>query len=274
MENTKIQLTEEKETLLATLYAKALESRAPDSILGDTMADDVVRRIDYDFAKLKLRKDDPFSVAIRAKYLDAWTLDFFARQPSAVVLNLGCGLDSRVFRIDPPASVDWYDVDYPEVIALRRRLFPECSHCHMVGSSVTESDWLEAIPGDRPVLMVAEGLLPYLQPADGIALLRRIVAHFPQGEMVFDPWTRLAVRLYRLQPTVRSTGATMAWGIDDPQELEQAVPGLRFADERCLLDPAQIPELARLSASTRAAARIFSRVPLLRRMARLLRYRF
>jgi len=34
-------------------------------------------------------------------------------------------MDSRVFRVDPPASVQWFDVDYPDVIDLRRSLFPE-----------------------------------------------------------------------------------------------------------------------------------------------------
>ena len=38
--------------------------------------------------------------------------------------HLGAGLDTQVFRIDPPSKVDWYDVDDPEVIAVHERLLP------------------------------------------------------------------------------------------------------------------------------------------------------
>jgi len=97
-----VTLAKEKETLLITLYAKAEESRLPDSLLRDRFAAEAVRRIAYHFAKLKVRRDTMIGVAMRAKILDDWTSDFIARNPGATVLHLGCGLDSRVFRLDPP----------------------------------------------------------------------------------------------------------------------------------------------------------------------------
>ena len=78
---------------------------------------------------------------------------------SSTVLHLGCGLDSRVFRIDPPATVRWYDVDLPDVIDLRRRLYPERHDYELIATSVTDLRWLDGIPADRPVLVVAEGLV-------------------------------------------------------------------------------------------------------------------
>jgi len=64
------------------------------------------------------------------------------------MLHLGCGLDSRVYRIDPPASVRWFDVDYPEVIALRRHLYPERAGYRVIGSSLADLSWLAEVPGD------------------------------------------------------------------------------------------------------------------------------
>jgi O-methyltransferase involved in polyketide biosynthesis len=61
------------------------------------------------------------------------------------VLHLGCGLDSRVFRIDPLATVHWYDIDFPDVIELRRRLYPERHDYTLIPASVTEAGWLDAI---------------------------------------------------------------------------------------------------------------------------------
>src|SRR5690349_25082298 len=104
---------------------------------------------------------------------------FLADQPEAVVLHLGCGLDARVYRIDPPATVDWYDLDYPPVIELRQQLLPNREHYILIGSSVTDLTWLEPIPRGRPVLVIAEGLVPYLIEADLRRLLTRVVDTFP-----------------------------------------------------------------------------------------------
>jgi O-methyltransferase involved in polyketide biosynthesis len=53
-----------------------------------------------------------------------------ADHPDAVVLDLGAGLNDRMFRIAPPPTVDRYDVDFPEVIALRRSALREHAQAH------------------------------------------------------------------------------------------------------------------------------------------------
>jgi O-methyltransferase involved in polyketide biosynthesis len=98
-------LTGEKETLLITLFAKAAESRLSDSLLSDTFAAEAVRRLDYDFARLKVTRDMMVGLAMRARMLDDWVRAFIAANPGASVLHLGCGLDIRVFRVDPPRGV-------------------------------------------------------------------------------------------------------------------------------------------------------------------------
>src|SRR5690349_14204327 len=108
-------------TMLCTLYLRAYESRSGHSILADHAAAEAVDRIDYDFDRIKKYinpSSNQFLVALRAKQLDLWAADFFARHPEAVVLHLGCGLDSRAFRLNPPAGVRWFDVDVPAVIEL------------------------------------------------------------------------------------------------------------------------------------------------------------
>ncbi|CCV16220.1 hypothetical protein [Mesorhizobium sp. STM 4661] len=91
MAGEKVHLTKEKETLLITVYGKALESRLPNSLLKDHFADEAVRRIDYDFSGLKVDDNLDVSLAIRAKTLDDWTSAFLAKNPNAIVLHLGCG---------------------------------------------------------------------------------------------------------------------------------------------------------------------------------------
>ncbi|HUH71517.1 MAG TPA: hypothetical protein VLZ05_23120 [Mycobacterium sp.] len=98
-----------------------------------------------------------------------------------------------------------------------------CSPAQLLGP------WLlDAIPANKPVLVVAEGLTPYLRAADGAAMLRRIIGHLPGGEMIFDGWSRAGIWLLQRYPPVKASGAELDWSIDDPHELEKAVPGLVF----------------------------------------------
>ncbi len=272
MKRIKVGLTGEKETLLVTLRARALESGMPGSVLKDRLAADVVRRLDYDFSRLKVGEDDAVALALRARALDRWTSDFLERHPEgATVLDLGCGLDGRVCRVDPPAAVAWFDVDYPDVIALRRRLFGAREGSTPVGSSVTDPAWLAAVPQDRPAIVVAEGLLAYLPEEEVPALLRRLVGHLPSGEIVFDAFSRLGLWLVAANPMIRATGARLRWSLDDPRDLEAQVPGLAFVEERAVFGPG---DTWRLSPLTRFWVDSVGALPVLRRIGRLLRYRF
>jgi O-methyltransferase involved in polyketide biosynthesis len=284
MDVEKVRLTKEKETYLSTLYGKALDSRAENPILGDTFADEVVRRIDYDFEKLKLAKGGSITLPMRAKHLDSWTREFLAAHPNSTVLHLGCGLDSRVFRIDPPATVRWYDVDLPDVIELRRRLYPERHDYEMIAvTSVTHLHWLDGIAADRPVFVVAEGLVSYLSPKDGIALFNRVTEQFPSGQIVFDAYSRLTVRLINLavrlttlrsKPTATGTRVFLPWGIDDPRALEKQVPRLRLVTAVSFLTMPELVKLLLHSRAQRMVYRVMEHWAWYRRSMQHLRYEF
>jgi O-methyltransferase involved in polyketide biosynthesis len=122
----------------------------------------------------------------------------------------------------------WYDIDLPDVIALRRRLCPQRAGLHTIAASVTDPGLLDTIPAALRVLVVAEGLTPYLRTADGVAMLARIVEHLPSGEMIIDGYSRAGLWLLRRYPPVKASGAQLDWSIGDPRELEKAVPGLVF----------------------------------------------
>lgn len=266
-----VNLTREQETLLITLYAKAGESALPGSLLNDTYAAEAVRRIDYDFSRLKVARKLMIGLAIRAHTLDTWTREFMAAHPGCTVLHLGCGLDTRVFRVDPPADVAWFDVDFPAVIDLRRQLYPDRPGYRLVGASVLEDGWLNEVPRDRPAMVVAEGLIMYLEVAEIQQLFQALTSHLPGGEAAFDAFSRLGVKLIGQQRSLRATGATLKGGIDDPHALEALVPGLRFVAEVPAYDPSQVHRFGRL---TQWAFQLFLAVPALRRLGRFLRYQF
>ncbi|MGD3106385.1 class I SAM-dependent methyltransferase [Streptomyces sp. YGL11-2] len=268
---SKVQLTGAKETLLATLYGRAVDSRAKKPILGDTMAVDAVRRLDYDFRKLRMRGGDAAGVALRARQLDVWTARFLARHEEATVVHLGCGLDTRVYRLAPGPRVRWYDVDFPEVIDLRRQLYPERPGYAEIPTSVTAPDWVDGLPSDRPTMIVAEGLLMYLTEKDVTTLLRRLIAHAPSGELAFDAFSRFAVRAARLNTVIVRTGSTLHWGTD-PAGISRLSPRLEIVENISAMD---LPGIEKLPVAYRAAARIAARIPGgLRDMSRLYNCRF
>ncbi len=270
----KIHLIKEKETYLATLYGKALDAAVEHPILGDRFAADAVARIDYDFKELKLPNGGEITLPMRAWHFDQWTRAFLTANPKSTVLHLGCGLDTRVYRIDPGPQVRWYDVDMPDVIELRKQLYPDRVGYQLIGSSVTDLAWLDAIPGKTPVLVVAEGLVMYLPEKDGTALFRRIAEQFPSGQIMFDGYSGSMVRLVSRLATVRGAKVDLVWGVDDPHDLEQQVPNLRLVESVPFLT---MPELiSRLSTNRFRAAMygFMGRLSFYRNLIRHLRYEF
>lgn len=268
----KITLTGAPETMLATLYGRAQDAKSSNSVLHDHYAAEAVERIDYDFSKTKVKGTQAIGVALRARQLDVWTSEFLTAHREATVLHLACGLDTRVFRINPAETVRWVDVDYPDVIALRRRLLPERGDDYrMIESSVTDEAWLADIPADRPTLAVFEGLTMYLTAPEGQALIRRITNRFPSGQLAFDCYGTIGIKLQKLVPAVRNAGATLHWGIDDPAQIEVLHPGLRCIDD---LRSTDVAGEEYLPLSGRIQMKVISHIPALRDIGRIMRFSF
>jgi O-methyltransferase involved in polyketide biosynthesis len=273
-EKLHVDLSGAPQTMLATFYAKALDAGLPKPILGDRFAKEIVDRIDYDWKRTSITAANSPSVTTRSAHFDGWARQFLASRPKAAkstVLHLGCGLDSRVFRIGPGPDVEWYDVDYPEVADLRSQLYPERDHYHVISASVTDPAWFAEIPRDRPILMIGEGLTMYLTEQDGVALLRRVVAHAPSGELQFDAFNTLGIKSQWMNPVVRRSGATLYWGIDEPGDVLDEVPGTRLLSWASAVES---DTFKRLPGYYRLMVKVMTSVPALRYMAQYHRYAF
>ncbi|MCW2730837.1 MAG: O-methyltransferase domain protein [Mycobacterium sp.] len=266
-----VDLSGAPQTMLATLHAKALDADRPDSVLHDTWAREIVGRLDYDWSRTSMTPRNAPSVSMRSAHFDRWTRQFLAVHPRATVVHLGCGLDSRYLRLDPGPDVEWYDVDYPDVAELRRKLLPSREHNHVVAASVTETGYLKDVPDDRPTLALGEGLTMYLTCNDGIALLRSIVGHFPAGELQFDAFNAVGIKSQWTNAVVRRAGVTLHWGINGPDDILDAVPGTRLL---AWVPVFEAEAFASLPGGYRVMAAVMNRVPVLRTMAQFHRYAF
>jgi O-methyltransferase involved in polyketide biosynthesis len=270
-EKLRVDLSGAPQTMLATLYAKALDADLERSILDDRHAKEVVERIDYDWSKTAITPRLSPSVTTRSAHFDKWVRQFLTVHPQSTVLHLGSGLDTRYFRVEPGPSVEWYEIDYPDVAELRRQLLPTPEHYHVVAASVTDPAWLRDIPADRPTLALGEGLTMYLTEQDGAALLRRIVEQFPSGELQFDAFSRFGIKSQWTNTVVRRSGAMLYWGIDGPDDILEAVPGVRLLAWASPFDDAVFRDVWW---AYRLMSKVMSSVSVLRYMAQYHRYAF
>ncbi len=119
--------------------------------------------------------------------------------------------------------------------------------------------------------MIGEGLTMYLTREDGTALLRRVVEHAPSGELQFDAFNRLGIKSQWMNAVVRRSGATLYWGIDGPDDIVDAVPGVRLLAWVSALESDTFKKLAWYY---RVMTKVMSVAPALRYMAQYHRYAF
>jgi len=224
-EITNQDLSGVSETLLIPLYNRAMESQRPDAIMEDEKAVALVTQMSYDFDQVrKIRMTEANKVAriMLTREMDHYARDFLSRHPQAVVVHIGCGLDSRFERVDN-GQVEWYDLDLPNVIELRRQLIgDEGERYHLQGCSVLEDAWLEAVKvhSQRPFLFLAENVFVYFMEAQVKSLVLRLRDHLPGAELVFDGWTPFFVWLCNRQLSSSKFAGLLHWGFWRSQALE------------------------------------------------------
>ena len=255
-ESTHPNLSGVAETLLITLYIRATESQRPDALIKDERADALVRRLDPEILRktLALTEDTGRLVLIlKSREFDRFAQDFLKRHPDAVVVHIGCGLDTRFDRLDN-GQVEWYDLDLPEVIDLRRELIGgEGGRYHLLAGSVLEDAWLETVSAhgmclhrQRPFLFLAEGVFMYFTEDQVKSLVLRLKEYFPAAELVFDAYSPFMRWAHNLRVIRKRVGAHLNWDLKHSRDLEgwgAASPtgaGIRLLDERF---PFQFPEV-------------------------------
>ena len=193
----KLDLSGVEETALLTLFARAIESQSEDPILEDKKIENLIEQIDPILqkqnskmaAQLRKRAIDPrltVHIQIRAKKYDDYALSFLERHPEGVIINIGCGLDTRFFRINN-GKVSFFDLDLPDMIRFKRQLIDENERYRMIGQSVLEFGWMEPIAAlNLPAMILAEGVFMYLPKEKVKALVLELQRQFPESELVCE----------------------------------------------------------------------------------------
>ena len=239
---TATSLKDASETLLIPVYVRAMESQRLDAMIKDEKAAALVTKmmaddsIGIDFSQVKQVKLNELLNTMRmifTREFDRYTRDFLNRHAGAVVVHIGCGLDTRFEREDN-GKVEWYDLDLPDVIELRRKLFGDEGDRHqLLGCSVLEETWLEAVEAHsaRRFLFLAETVFVYFNEEQVKSLVLMLRDHFPGAELVFDGWRPFEVWLGNRYLTNSTFAGLMQWGFWRGQEIEDWGEGIHLLDE-------------------------------------------
>lgn len=266
-----------EQTAFLTAYARALDNRSPTPILGDEFSDQIVGRIDYDFAGFRIPASVVRQTALRAKLLDKRVGKFITRHPEAIVVDLGAGLGTPRLRVAPPAGVGWYSIDLPRVIALRDTLIPAAAQDHSIAADLTFTDWTADIPIGRPTMVIADGLFAFLSEPQVIVLLGHVIDYFGTGELAFNDYGQvgpLSSLAMKLAPRGMFSVLRHVWanpGFADPHTPQRWDPRLRLVEQACLAHAAEVDSFP---GAARMVTRLAGRFKAVAGKARVLRYRF
>ena len=206
-------------TLLIPLAARALgDAMFHAKAVHDVYAAQALRSLDTDVSLFLDDRISVYGVLSRTRIFCDLARHFFSRFPDALGVNLGCGL-SHYFQWLDQHTNHWLDADLPQVMALRKQLLPAGGkRLRYAEVDISQPGWWARLklPRQRdgvPVLLICEGVLMYLEPAQVQSVLREFGENAPVGsELLCDTLCWMAVGCAALHPSVRHTQAQFRWG--------------------------------------------------------------
>lgn len=157
---------------------------------------------------------------MRARQYDEIVRDFIRHKSRPIIIQLGCGLDSRINRVADNALM-WYDLDYPDVIELRKKYYNDNGFYTMISSSVTDFSWLDKITySSENVLIIAEGLSMYLSENDMKNLIENFRNKFSECTFIFDAYSVFAAKMSKYKNPVNAVDAKIDFSMSNSGILE------------------------------------------------------
>lgn len=189
-----------QETLVIPLYARKLCTQIFPSIYSDPKAVQLMDQLDYDFSLIEgkmsgfMQRFGALEVAMRQTDLAFEVKEYLKSHPNAAVVNLGCGLDQTGESCDN-GSCRIYNIDLPDVIAVRNELIPAAERVQNIGCDLKDTAWFNEIDASGGAVLFAAGVFYYFETKDVQALVNRMALQFPGGKLVFDTAGKTALKM-------------------------------------------------------------------------------
>jgi O-methyltransferase involved in polyketide biosynthesis len=225
MSSENINLNGVQETLLLPLWGRANETKKEIPLLSDNAAVRIIENIGYDFSVIK-EKVNPLSCAswiARSIYFDNKIKLFLENHPEGSIINIGCGLDTTYERVSNDKAI-WYELDFPEVIEIRKKYITENPKRRFLSYSVFDNKWYKHIENKKEVLIMMAGVIYYFEENQVRALFETIINEFEHCDIVFDYSSPKGVQIAN-KKVIENGGmdknAYLKWGTSNIYEVEK-----------------------------------------------------
>lgn len=218
------------EVLLEALYARARESEKAHSAIHDPKAVEIAEKIRKDYTEINEKPVMSERVIARTVVLDHMTSAYIRKHPEAVIINPGCGLDTRFYRVDN-GIIRWYNIDLPVTMELRAQYIHEDERVTNITASAMDEGWTrEVIQNGKPVLVIMEGFSMYLHEKDIRQILSILDHHYVNVTVFMD---------IRNPFFVRKNGYT--WAAGSGQELIHLCPSFHWIEDVSVMEGMKDP---------------------------------
>ena len=232
-----------QETLVIPLYGRSRCSVLYPQLYQDETAQQLMQNIDYDFSVLRKKENSLMQrfgfleAAMRQTDLAFEVRAYLQSHPNAAVVNLGCGLDNTGRSCDN-GTCRIYNLDFPDVIAVRNELLPAREREENVGCNLNDTSWFSRIDASGGAIFFAAGVFYYFLREQVQSLVRAMAEAFPSGRLVFDAANRSAVKLmlktWIKDAEIQDVGAYFSVS-DAARELQNFAPGLHVSSRGYML---------------------------------------
>jgi O-methyltransferase involved in polyketide biosynthesis len=245
----KIDLGAVEETLVIPLWARAKDAEKKDPVISDTLAGEIVAKIDYDFTKIETKylENHQLVWTIRAYNFDNFVRKFLKNKDNPLVINIGAGLDTTFKRVDN-GTLQWINIELPDVAALRQKLIPDSEREITIGKSVFDFTWMDDIAQhtkDRSMLFMAAGVLCYFEPKEVEILFRKLADAYPSAYLLFDAMSRFTV-WFSNRAIIKKSGmdssARLKWHLKKASHLKRWVDTIKIIEEYPMFSKVPIKE--------------------------------
>ena len=223
----KIEKNTVQETLIIPLFARKVCSELYPNLYRDETSIRLIDEIDYDFSEAErksrslMQRFGALEVAMRQNDLAWEARDYLKSHPTAAVVNLGCGLDGTGRACDN-GSCKIYNLDFPDVIAVRNELLPAGEREENIPCNLNDTAWFSQIDASGGAVFFASGVFYYFLTEQVKALVQSMAGAFYGGVLVFDAANRTAVKMiaktWLKSAKIQDVGAYFAVS-DAPREI-------------------------------------------------------
>lgn len=226
-------------TLYIPLYGKSCVSKKG-LFLDDKKAEEIWEAEGFSLKGKSKSKWLAYYMGVRSAVFDEWLKQQITKLQDAVVIHIGCGMDSRAIRVGTETH-KWYDIDFFEVIEERKRYYTESDNYKMIAGDARDCKWLTTIKEDHSAIVVMEGVSMYLTVEDMRNLADSLCAHFEQVVLLVDCYTSFATKMSKHRNPINDVGVTEVYGIDNPQAYQSEK--LSYVKEHTMIPQKYIDEL-------------------------------